>query len=79
MNKFEILISSPPERERLVAEIWYDNMFWAEIFQEQEEGPLGIQFYPHPKKKCWEFPLDQAMDNLEEAKQRLLGMGGNRE
>ena len=26
MDKFEILITSPPDRERLVAEIWYSEL-----------------------------------------------------
>lgn len=34
MEKFRINIASPPDREYLVAEIFYDNMYWAEISQE---------------------------------------------
>jgi len=37
MGKFEILIVSLPHRERLVAEIYYDNMYWVQISQEEEE------------------------------------------
>lgn len=70
MSEFEILITSPPDRERLVAEIWYDNMFWVEILQEKEE--VSIQFYPHPTEKYWEFPFDEAMKILEQAKNKLL-------
>ena len=70
MNKFEILITSPPDRESLVAEIWYNNMFWAEI--SEERGELLAQFYPHPNKKYWEFSFNEAMSTLDQAKRKLL-------
>lgn len=74
MNKFEIIIVSLPEKERLVAEIYYDNMYWVQISQETDE--LIIQFYAHPTQKYWEFPLDEALGALQQAKKRFLGMGG---
>ena len=55
MVKFEILIASLPHREHLVAEIYYNNMYWAQISRENEE--LVIQFYPHPTEKYGNFPL----------------------
>lgn len=73
MDKFEIIVASAPDRERLVAEIYYDNMFWVEISQE-ETGPLVVQFYPHPKEKYWEFTFDEAEKILAKAKKALLDM-----
>jgi hypothetical protein len=70
MGKFEILIASLPHRERLVAEIYYDNMYWVQISQEEEE--LVIQFCPHPSEKCWTFPYETALQILEKAKNKLL-------
>jgi hypothetical protein len=72
MKGFEIVIASVPNREHPVAEIYYDNNYWVEISDEQEE--LTIQFYSHPRKKCWEFSLDEALEILERAKKRLLDL-----
>ena len=71
MGIFEILIASLPYRERLVAEIYYDNMYWVQISQEDEE--LLVQFYPHPTEKCWAFPLEEALKVLAQARNKLLG------
>jgi hypothetical protein len=70
MSKFEIILASVPDRERLVAEVHYVNTYWAELSQENEE--VMIQFYSHPTEKCWEFPLDKALEVLEKAKRELL-------
>jgi hypothetical protein len=70
MNKFEIVIASLPHREHLVAEIYYNKMYWVQISHENEE-PV-IQFYPHPSEKYWEFSFDEALKILEEAKNELL-------
>lgn len=71
MDNFEIIIASLSNKEYLVAEIYYNNMYWVQIFQERNN--LVIQFYPHPTKKCWEFSFDEALKILEQAKQELLG------
>ena len=70
MSKFQIIIASLPDRERVVAEIYYNNMHWAEISQEGKE-PL-IQFYPHPHEKWWEFSYAEAIQVLEQAKNKLF-------
>jgi hypothetical protein len=70
LGQFEILIASLPHRERLVAEIYYDNMYWAQISQEEEE--LIVQFYSHPTEKYWVFSFEEAVKILEQAKNKLL-------
>lgn len=70
MKGFEIIIASLPDREKVVAEIYYDNIQWVEI--SQETGELLIQFYPHPKQEYWEFQFDEAMEALQEAKKMLI-------
>ena len=72
-EKFRITIASLPDRENLVAEILYKGVQWVEISQETEE--LTIQFYSHPRQRYWEFLLDEALEVLEKAKKRLLGLG----
>lgn len=76
MEKFRITIASLPDREQLVAEILYDGVQWAEISQETDD--LMIQFYSHPRKKYWEFSLEEAMEALERAKKRMLDLGPTR-
>ena len=77
LKNFEITVVSLPHREELVAEIYYQNQQWVEI--SQETGELIIQFYPHPRQKYWEFPLEQALQALEQAKKKMLDLGGRRE
>jgi len=70
MKGFEIIIASLPDREKVVAEIYYNNVQWLEISQETDK--LLIQFYPHPRQEYWEFQFDEAMATLQEAKKNLL-------
>ena len=72
MNKFDITMASLPHRENLVAEIFYENVQWVEISNDTED--IIIQFYSHPRKGYWEFPLDEALNILERAKKRFLDM-----
>jgi hypothetical protein len=71
MEKFRITVASLPDRERPVAEIYYDNMYWVQVSQETDD--LSIQFYSHPKNKCWEFEFDKAIEVLKRAERELLG------
>lgn len=70
-NKFRIVIASLPHLENCVCEIYYDHVQWAEISQESVE--IMIQFYAHPSMDCWEFPLDVALEVLNESKNFFLG------
>ncbi len=73
MEKFRITIASLPDRERLVAEILYEGVQWAEISHETDE--LIIQIYAYPSQKYWEFSFDEALEALQQARQRLLNLG----
>lgn len=70
-SKFEIVIASLPDRERVVAEIFYENVQWVEISQETDE--LVIQFYSHPEQIYWEFSYDEALEVLNQGKKKLVG------
>ena len=70
IGKFEIMISTLPHRERPVAEIYYNNMYWIQIDQETEN--LIIHFYSHPSEKCWDFHFNEALEVIEKAKIKLL-------
>jgi len=71
-EKFEIEVASIPSQENLVSEIFYNGVQWAQIIQ--ESGGLVIQFYSNPKSEYWEFPLELAIEALENAKKKLLKM-----
>jgi len=74
MSNFRITINSLPDRENLVAEIYYKHEQVAEISQEAKD--LIIQLYaPCKEKKCWEFSLNEFQKVVEEAKQRLIAVG----
>ncbi len=73
MTNFEITVAGLPDRENLVSEISYGRFQFAEI--SQETGELRIQFYSHPKKRYWEFPVDEILKVIEKAKQRLIDVG----
>ncbi len=73
MENFEITVNSLPDRDNLVAEIYYKNYQFAEI--SQETNKLIVQFYPHPKEAYWEFSIDEILKVIERAKKRLIEVG----
>jgi len=47
------MIAILTHRERPVAEIYYNNMYWVQISQETDD--LAFQFFSHPEHYFWEF------------------------
>ena len=74
-HKFHICISSPPDREKLVAEIFWGNDQWAEVNHERQD--LEVEFYPRPDGSPWRINYDDALKALEQAKQRLISTQGD--
>ena len=68
MNKFIVEISSVPDRENLVAEIWYNETLVAEINQEKEQ--LEIELYQSERIT---FELEDFLEILITAKKELRG------
>lgn len=68
-EKFQITVASLPHREELAAKIYYENEQWVEISNENDE--LIIRIYPASETECWEFPLEEALEALEQAKRKL--------
>jgi hypothetical protein len=71
MNKYRICISSPPDRDKLVVEIFFKNIQWAEV--NQETGTLEVEFYPRPDGQPWKIDFSDVIASLQEAKLKLLG------
>ena len=69
-NPNRICISSPPDREKLVAEIFFMDVQWAEI--NQEKDVLQIEFYPRPDGQPWRISFDDAITALDKARRRLI-------
>lgn len=68
---WRICISSPPDREKLVAEIFFADQQWAELNQEGPE--LELEVYPRADGQPWKIPYHHITSALEEAKKKLLG------
>lgn len=68
-DTYRICISSPPDREKLVAEIFFGNSQWAEINQEQ--GDYQIEFYPRVDRSPWIIGFSSVIKILNEAKKKL--------
>ncbi len=69
--QYRITIASPPDREYLVAEIFFDDVQWAEV--NRESGALDVEFYPRPDGKPWRVSLEMAMAALDRARFELTG------
>jgi hypothetical protein len=68
-DPLKICISSPPDRERLVAEIFFGDEQWAELNQEGET--LVLEFYPKADGNYWQLSFDEVIGALNDAKMRL--------
>jgi hypothetical protein len=67
-----ITVASVPDREGLVAELWYDSEQWGEIFQEGAE--LRLALYPNPNQTFWNFDAEDAANAIRKARNRLLSL-----
>lgn len=69
MIEFKIQITSPPDREKLVAEIWQGDQLLAEINQENEN--LELEIYSSSKGK-WNLRYDEFLETLKRAREELV-------
>ena len=69
-DKMSVDIASPPDREKLVAQVSFDREQWAEI--SQESGSLTLELYPRRDGKPWSFGYDEAIKTLVSARKRLI-------
>jgi len=70
-DELKVSITSPPDREYLVAEIMLHNEQWAEL--NQERGYLSLLIYPRRDGLPWLIGYQAAVEALEKAKARLVG------
>jgi hypothetical protein len=69
LENTKIILSSPPDREDLVAEIYYKGQGWALVTS--EGGSLIVEIYPSLTGQPLKLGLDEAMGALLEARRRL--------
>ena len=70
--KITVQIASVPDRNNLVAELWYEDEQWGEISQETENTILEI--YPRTNgknDKIWSFDLNEIIEKLKDAQKRI--------
>jgi hypothetical protein len=70
-SDFRISVGDDPEHEELTAEIYFRDQFVAIVSQENglERGVIEIQ--PRESGEPWAFSLQEFMETLSKAKQRL--------
>ena len=67
---FVIEIASSPDRDQLVAEIWWNEQMVAEL-RRGADSTIYLDMYPAPSQKPWSFKLEEWLRTVEEAKMRL--------
>jgi hypothetical protein len=72
VNNFRISISSPPDRESLVAEVFVGNEQLAEV--NREHGTWSVELYPRASGEPWRLPFEETLQVFQEAKSRLGGL-----
>ena len=70
-DEVRICISSPPDRERLVAEIFFSGQQWGEI--NQEGSALELEVYPRQDGQPWRISYNAVLSALQDARERLSG------
>ena len=71
MTEFTFDIASPPDREKLVAEIFFGHEQVAEL--NQETGRLSIDLYPRLDGQPWSLEAEGFLSIVEKARASLWG------
>jgi hypothetical protein len=67
---FVVQLASCPDRDRLVAEIWWNDQMIAEMRQSSDDSRY-IDLYPSPSRIPWSFKLEEWLSAIKEAERRL--------
>ncbi|WP_246791936.1 hypothetical protein [Burkholderia perseverans] len=70
MRKLEAMVTSPPDRQNIVFEIWFDDREVAEISKEPGRG-YEIEIYARAENGVWSFDLDEFKSILERGVKEL--------
>lgn len=72
--RIEVILTSPPDREHLVTELWINNIIFCEVSQDQ--GKPMIEIYPRPDKETWCIEANLLLASLSKAVGRLAACVG---
>ena len=67
---FRITIADVPGKEESVCEVYYKERGWVEISY-NDAVHMDIVFFNKKEGDYWEFPYEEAMEIIQEAKERL--------
>jgi hypothetical protein len=67
---FLVEVASSPDRDELVAEIWWNEQMVAEI-RKAPDGARFVDVYPSPSCVPWSFDLEDLLAALNQANRRL--------
>lgn len=67
----DIIIASAPDKEKVFAELYYDDQLWAIV--SQETGPLILDVASNIENAPSKFKLDEVVEILLGARIKLLG------
>lgn len=73
--KYEVIITSPPQYEELVAEIYFGGLFIAQLNKEKGDGSIELEIADavvDQSMVCRKINLDEFIEALEFAKNRLI-------
>ncbi len=65
-----VQLASVPDRDELVAEIWWNNQMVAEV-RRGPDGDRYIDLYPSPSRTPWSFPVKEWLAAIEKANDGL--------
>jgi hypothetical protein len=68
-HKFSIEVTSAPDHDQLVGEVWVDEDLFAELIHEPDG--LKVRVYPLPGEKRWELSFDELVGVLARARDKL--------
>lgn len=67
---FVVEIASVPDRDHLVAEIWWDDCMVGEI-RRTDDGGSRLEIYAQASGMPWSFDFCDWLEILQEAKKKL--------
>jgi hypothetical protein len=75
MTRVEGILASPPNRNRLVVQLFTEDGQWGEVIS-TDDKMLVLELYPKATGS-WELELDQVINALQLSKQKLIEIYGS--
>jgi hypothetical protein len=73
MGPYEILICSPVDYERLVADVTHNNAFCFRISEEGAPGTFDVELIPSEMNQMVRLPADELVNVIHAAVKHLRG------